>query len=86
MHAGAGQESLADILDFLDELPFIDINRFILPYDDPAIDDDGVHAAAIGVIDQGVHRIEEITPFWTLGVEQYEIGLLPHLDRAQVLI
>src|SRR5215475_15185384 len=63
LHARAGHQSLAKILDFLDELPFVDVDRFIVLHHDPAIDDDGVHTAAISVIDQSVDRVEEVSPF-----------------------
>src|SRR5439155_25552868 len=53
--------------------------------DHVAVDDDRVHAPAVGVVDEVVDGIEERLPLRPLRVEQYQIGLFAGLDRADLV-
>src|SRR3989442_10572106 len=72
--AGPGLQSLADLLHGGEEPTLVDERLAIVVHHDPAVDDDGVHAASVGVVDQVVQRIPERLPLRPPGVEQHEVG------------
>ena len=77
---GAGEEVLAVGLDLGDEFAFVDEEGGVVFDDDFSVDDDGVDAAAVGVVDEGVDGVVEGAPLGAPGVEEDEVGLLSHFD------
>ena len=54
-------------------------------HDDAAVHDHRVHAAAVGVVDEVVDRVEERLPLRPLGVEEHEVRPLAGLDRPELV-
>ena len=52
----------------------------------PPVDDDGMHAAPVGVVHQAVDRVVQRAPFRPPGVKKYQVGGLARLDGTDYVI
>src|SRR5882724_6926425 len=83
--AGARLQSLADLLHGGEESSLVDEALAIVVDDDAPVDDDRMHAAPVGVVDQVVDRIPERLPLRPPGVEQHEVGALARFNGADLV-
>src|SRR5262250_3887090 len=83
--ARARLELLADLLHLGEEARLVREGLAIVVHHDSPVDDHGVHAAPVGVVDEVVDGIPDGLPLGALGVEAYQVGLLAHLDGAELV-
>ena len=81
---GAGEHVGAYGLDLLNQIPLVHVGWLLVLDHDSAVDENRVHAPAIGIVYQAVDRVEQGAPLRAAGVEQDDVGLLAGLDGANV--
>ena len=79
---GAGQHTLAHGLHFGDEGLLVHEQGSVVLHHHAAVNQDGVDAAPVGIVDQAVDRVEERGPLGAASVVEGEVGLLARLDGA----
>src|SRR5215813_2282970 len=83
--ARACLELLADLLHLGEEARLVREGLAIVVHHDSPVDDHGVHASPVRVVDKIVDGIPDGLPLGALGVEAYQVGLLARLDGAEII-
>src|SRR5215472_3218608 len=81
--ARARLELLADLLHLGEEARLVRKGLVVVVHHDSPVDDHGVHAAPVGVVDEVVDGIPDGLPLGALGIEADQVGLLARLDGAE---
>src|SRR5262245_27868014 len=84
LDAGTLQELPSQRLHAVDQLLLVHERRLVVLDDHAAVHDDRVDAATVGAVHEAVDRVEERPPLRSPRVEEHQVGLLAHLERAQV--
>src|SRR5499427_2081494 len=83
--ARARLELLADLLYLGEEAGLVREGLAIGVHHDSPVDDHGVHAAPVGVVDEVVDGIPDGLPLGAWGVEAHQVGLLARLDGTELV-